>query len=64
MIMMTFGRNIKEQVIIWVSQEENIKQVKFGSQVSSPKPDTRIYDHDWHANIKPKPDIDKNQLNF
>ena len=32
--------------------------------VSRPKPDTRICDHDRHANIKPKPDINKNQLNF
>ena len=32
--------------------------------LSRPKPDTRICDHDWHANIKPKPDINKNQLNF
>ena len=32
--------------------------------LSRPKPDTRICDHDRHANIKPKPDINKNQLNF
>ena len=32
--------------------------------VSRPKPDTRICDHDRHANIKFKPDINKNQLNF
>ena len=30
----------------------------------SPKLDTWICDHDRHANIKPKPDINKNQLNF
>ena len=34
------------------------------SKLSRPKPDTRIYDHDRHANIKPKSDINKNQLNF
>ena len=33
-------------------------------KLSRPKPDTRICDHDWHANIKPKPNINKNQLNF
>ena len=32
--------------------------------MSRPKPDTRICDHDRHANIKPKPDINKNQLNI
>ena len=32
--------------------------------VSHPKPDTRICDHDRHVNIKPKPGINKNQLNF
>ena len=32
--------------------------------LSRPKPDTRICDHDRYANIKPKPDINKNQLNF
>ena len=32
--------------------------------LSRPKPDTRICDHDWHTNIKLKPDINKNQLNF
>ena len=32
--------------------------------LSHPKPDTRICDHDRHANIKHKPDINKNQLNF
>ena len=32
--------------------------------VSRPKPGTWICDHDRHANIKPKPDINKNQLNF
>ena len=32
--------------------------------VSRPKPDTRICEYDRHANIKPKPDINKNQLNF
>ena len=35
-----------------------------GGVMSRPKPDTRICDHDRHANIKPKPDINKNQLNF
>ena len=34
------------------------------SNLSCPKPDTRICDHDRHVNIKPKPDIKKNQLNF
>ena len=33
-------------------------------KMSCPKPDTRICDHDRHANIKPKPDINRNQLNF
>ena len=33
-------------------------------EMSHPKPDTRICDHDRHANIKPKPDINKNHLNF
>ena len=33
-------------------------------KMSRPKPDTRICDHDRHANIKPKPDINKNQFNF
>ena len=32
--------------------------------LSRPKPDTRICDHDRHANIKPIRDINKNQLNF
>ena len=32
--------------------------------MSSPKPGTRICDHDRYANIKLKPDINKNQLNF
>ena len=32
--------------------------------VSHLKPDTRICDHDRHVNIKPKPGINKNQLNF
>ena len=32
--------------------------------MSRPKPDTRICDHDQHANIKLKHDINKNQLNF
>ena len=32
--------------------------------VSHPKPDTWICDHDQHVNIKPKPSINKNQLNF
>ena len=32
--------------------------------VSRPKPDTQICDHDQHVNIKPKPSINKNQLNF
>ena len=32
--------------------------------VPHPKPDTLIYDHDWHVIIKPKPGINKNQLNF
>ena len=32
--------------------------------MSRPKPGTRIFDHDRHANIKSKPDINKNQLNF
>ena len=32
--------------------------------LSRPKPDTRISDHDWHVNIKPKPGINKNQLNL
>ena len=34
------------------------------SSMSRPKPGTRICDHDRHANIKPKLDINKNQLNF
>ena len=38
--------------------------VKRAWAVSRPKPDIRICDHDRHANIKPKPDINKNQLNF
>ena len=32
--------------------------------MSRPKPDTRICDHDQHVTIKPKPSINKNQLNF
>ena len=32
--------------------------------LSCPKPNTRICDHDQHANIKLKLDINKNQLNF
>ena len=32
--------------------------------LSCPKLDTRICDQDQHANIKVKPDINKNQLNF
>ena len=38
--------------------------VKRAWAVSRPKPDIRICDHDRHANIKPKPDINRNQLNF
>ena len=38
--------------------------ISFLYLMSRPKPDTRICDHDRHANIKPKPDINKNQLNF
>ena len=38
--------------------------VKRAWAVSRPKPDIRICDHDRHANIKSKPDINKNQLNF
>ena len=38
--------------------------VKRAWAVSRPKPDIQICDHDRHANIKPKPDINKNQLNF
>ena len=34
------------------------------AKVSYPKHGTRICDHDRHANIKPKPDINKNQPNF
>ena len=33
-------------------------------KLSHPKPDTRICDHNQHANIKLKPDINKNRLNF
>ena len=43
-------------LFIWV--------VHVSGRLSRPKPDTRICDHDRHANIKPKPDINKNQLNF
>ena len=32
--------------------------------LSRPKPNTWICDHDQHANIKLKPDINMNQLNF
>ena len=32
--------------------------------MSCPKPNTRICDHDRHANIKFKPNINKNQLKF
>ena len=32
--------------------------------MSHPKPNTRICDHDQHANIKFKSDINKDQLNF
>ena len=38
--------------------------IEFKLYVPRPKPDTWIYDHDRHANIIPKPDINKNQLNF
>ena len=38
--------------------------VFFRVLVSRPKPGTQICDHDQHANIKPKPNINKNQLNF
>ena len=38
--------------------------LKWGSRLSHPKPDTQIRDHDRYVNIKPKPDINKNQLNF
>ena len=41
-------------LFIWV--------VHVSGRLSRPKPDTRICDHDRHANIKPKPDINKNQL--
>ena len=36
----------------------------FMAKVSCPKHGIWICDHDRHANIKPKPDINKNQLNF
>ena len=52
-------------------QSAPIMQLPFVEQMQSmaatmsrPKPDTWICDHDRHANIKPKPDINKNQLNF
>ena len=38
--------------------------IHFDFWVSRPKLDTRICDHDRHANIKPKPNINKNQPNF
>ena len=38
--------------------------IHFDFWVSRPKLDTRICDHDRHANIKSKPDINKNQPNF
>ena len=47
-----------------VRGEENIGEGFKGAGMSRPKPDTQICDHDRHANIKPKPDINKNQLNF
>ena len=53
----------------WYTINTNLKQgydakVKLRPLVSRPKPGTQICDHDRHANIKPKPDINKNQLNF
>ena len=33
-------------------------------QLSRPKPDTLICDHDQHVNIKLEPNINKNQLKF
>ena len=47
-----------------VRGEENRGEGFKGAGMSRPKPDTQICDHDRHANIKPKPDINKNQLNF
>ena len=51
--------------------EEMIKRARktedlmdYQSLLSRPKPDTQICDHDRHANIKPKPDINKNHLTF
>ena len=51
---------------VWKVVFRSFGKRRIGGQplVSRPKPDTWIYDHDRHANIKPKPNINKNQLNF
>ena len=56
----------KKLASVHLGQVENFNLflVLFMGSMSHPKPDTRICDHDRHANIKPKPDINKNQLNF
>ena len=46
-----------------ISVKVGVASVRW-EMLSRPKPDTRICDHDRHANIKPKPNINKNQLNF
>ena len=55
------SRTPVEDKIIWPFTHSGNYTVNL---MSRPKPDTRICDHDRHANIKPKPDINKNQLNF
>ena len=56
-------------ILISYYEDQHLESTKFITfalipQLSRPKPDTRICDHDRHANIKSKPDINKNQLNF
>ena len=46
-----------------MSESPRMKTLHVGL-LSHPKPDTRICDHDRHVNIKPKPGINKNQLNY
>ena len=59
--------------MFFMDPENNIQKNKFLSyafhfimraQLSHPKLDIRICDHNQHANIKLKPDINKNQFNF
>ena len=54
----------QDDTLLWHKWLGYIGEHKDGPRLSRPKSDTWICDHDRHANIKPKLDINKNQLNF